>query len=75
MMNGNNLDTNKFAADILHFVEVYKELRKINQNICDESSKLNDLLDFKIKENNDLLVNVEILVKKREDELKQLKNL
>ena len=75
-MNGNETnDTNKLASSLLNFVEIFKELSMVNQNINNESSKLYNFLIDKNTENDDDLNKIDLIIKTRENELNKLKNL
>lgn len=63
------------ASNIVQFVNIYKELSTINQNISQESLKLNSNIQQISKQNTIDCRFVEVLIAKKQDELKKLKNL
>ena len=74
-MSVNELNSNKLASNMLYFVEIYKELSKINQNINHESSKLHEILVDKNFDNDENMKNIDLIIKNRENQLNKLKNL
>ncbi len=74
-MSVNELNSNNLSSNMLHFVEIYNELSKINQNINHESSKLHEILVDKNFDNDENMKNIDLVIKNRENELNKLKNL
>lgn len=70
-----NFDKITLDLNLVNFVEIYKELSSINQNINTECNKLNNILANKTCENDENINKIELAIEKREIELNKLKKL
>jgi hypothetical protein len=69
------MNDNVLTSNLANYTEIYKEFSFINENLNNESDKLNDILVNKTIENNDEINRIDLIIQRRENELIKFKKL
>jgi hypothetical protein len=69
------MNDNELTSNLANYTEIYKEFSLINENLNNESDKLNDILVNKTIENNDEINRIDLIIQRRENELIKFRKL